>query len=278
MHSQGDRDPIETNMTGTARDPERVRAMMEATEEFPPSSDGDARGIAAVRVAYATAREPVSGRRSAVRVGLLMDKLGERLAFERAGTRLYEALLSKHEAYGSFGGGPSAEDLTTILKDEHEHFQMLRQTIEELGGDPTELTASANLQLTASKGIAAVVVDPRTTLLESLEVIALAELADNEGWEALAELARGADQEDLAMRCGTALAAEEEHLDKVRTWLAAGQGRRQLATEAEFEPESPRDEEGAIGEGVIDEGKSRSARPESPSPTGKKRPATRRKR
>ena len=37
---------------------------------------------------------------------LLMDKLGERLAFEHAGARLYEALLSKHRAYGSFDGRP----------------------------------------------------------------------------------------------------------------------------------------------------------------------------
>ena len=35
-----------------------------------------------------------------------LDKLGERLAFERTGVRLYEALISKHEALGSFAGGP----------------------------------------------------------------------------------------------------------------------------------------------------------------------------
>ena len=32
----------------------------------------------------------------------LMDKLGQHLAFERTGTRLSEALISKLEAYGSF--------------------------------------------------------------------------------------------------------------------------------------------------------------------------------
>jgi hypothetical protein len=46
---------------------------------------------------------------------LLLDKLGERLAFERSGTRLYEALVSKHDAFGSFSGGPSREDLEHVL-------------------------------------------------------------------------------------------------------------------------------------------------------------------
>ena len=65
-----------------------------------------------------------------------MDKLGERLAFERSGTRLYEALVSKHNAFGSFAGGPRKGDLEEILQEEFGHFTMLSSTIEQLAGTP----------------------------------------------------------------------------------------------------------------------------------------------
>ena len=68
---------------------------------------------------------------------------------------------------------------------------MLQAAIEQLGGDPTAVTPSANLQATAAHGIQKVVVDPRTTLLQ-LEAALVAELTDNACWEALIELAQEA--------------------------------------------------------------------------------------
>jgi len=159
---------------------------------------------------------------------LFIDKLGERLAFERGGVRLYETLVSKYDAYGSFSGGPSRGDLRQILNDEFSHFAMLTQAIEQLGGDPTAVTPSANLHATLSMGIIQVLTDPRTTLLQSLEGILLAELADNACWEALSGLARLAGEEKLKERFLRAYTAEQQHLEKVRDWLAAGQGRTQL--------------------------------------------------
>jgi rubrerythrin len=231
----------EKNMTGAAVAPERAEAMVAATEEFGPSGDGDARAIAAVRVMYAN-EDPTPRPDGAEADGsaVLLDKLGERLAFERAGVRLYEALVSKHEAYGSFEGGPSREDLEHLLGEEQAHFAMLGEAIAELGGDPTELTRSATVQLAASRGVADVLVDPRVSFVESLEAIAIAELADNECWQTLAELARLGGNEDLGEQCEEAFATEQEHLEKVRSWLAAAQGRPlgREAGEAEDEAES----------------------------------------
>ena len=56
-----------------------------------------------------------------------MDKIGERLAFERTGTRLYEALVSKHEAFGSFPGGPSGAGEDALV----EPFEQAHATKEE---------------------------------------------------------------------------------------------------------------------------------------------------
>jgi hypothetical protein len=232
------------NKTGGATAPQRLQEMVSGSELFLPQSTGSAQVIADVRIAYAAEAEPVGSVpmpaslagtvKTAVKAitganpTLFVDKLGERLAFERSGVRLYESVVSKYDAYGSFTGGPSREDLRQILNDEFSHFAMLSQAMEQLGGDPTAVTPSANLQATMSMGIIQVLTDPRTTLLQSLEGILLAELADNECWEALSELASQAGEDELEARFSRAHAREQEHLLKVRMWLAAGHGRTQL--------------------------------------------------
>jgi rubrerythrin len=231
-----------TNRTGIAMAPERSQEMLTGMEEFPPNSQGSALDIAQVRIAYAQEAEPMgsipmpAGLKGKVQTAvkavmgeqptLFMDKLGERLAFERTGTRLYEALISKHEAFGSFAGGPSKADLEHICEEEYRHFTMLQAAIEQLGGDPTAVTPAANLSATASQGIPKVIVDPRTTLLQSLEAALIAELSDNACWETLIELAQQAGEDDLARQFEQALVNEQDHLRKVQTWLAAGQGRK----------------------------------------------------
>jgi hypothetical protein len=133
---------------------------------------------------FATVVETINGEHPI----FFLDKLGERLAFERAGTRLYDALLSKYDAYGSFTAGPSRDDLEHVREEEYRHCTLLQAAIAQLGGDPTTVTPSANLQATAAHGVQQVVVDPRTTLLQSLEAALIAELTDNACWKALIEL------------------------------------------------------------------------------------------
>jgi hypothetical protein len=230
------------NRTGAGPVPERLDAMVAGTREFPPSSRGSAKDIAGVRIAYAAEAEPPGHVPAPLGLGnkvktlaksamgshftQLIDKLGERLAFERTGTRLYEALVSKHAAYGSFAGGPTEADLQHILAEEHRHFELLRAAIMRMGGDPTALTPSANLHATASKGIGAVLVDPRTSLLDGLEAVLIAELTDAEGWDTLLALAGEAGEGALASEFEEARRNEADHVQKVRGWVAAGQRRR----------------------------------------------------
>src|SRR5690606_31701525 len=118
--------------------------------------------------------------------------------FERSGTRLYEALLSKLEADGGFDDGPTRDDLVDILEEEHRHFALLVDVMRGLGGDPTAVTPSADLSATAPMGVVKVITDGRTTLLQGLEAILIAELTDRQGWESLVELAREAGKKELA--------------------------------------------------------------------------------
>jgi rubrerythrin len=230
---------IGANRTGTRLAPERCEEMLAATTEFPPSSQGDASALAVARLDYASSAEPVGtmpppggiveGVKTAAKMVRgqqpvrMLDKLGERLAFERTGVRLYEALLSKHDT--AFKGGPSRQAVQHILDEEREHFTMLREMIEAQGGDPTAITPSANVHATASKGLGAVLTDPRTTFVEGLEAVLIAELTDNECWDGLIGLADAAGDSDLLARFTGARDREREHLDLVRGWLAAAYDR-----------------------------------------------------
>ena len=268
------------NRTGMALSPELSAELVEATSTTQPSADGDARAIAEVRIMYAQQGEPVgsipppatakatlktmakaiTGKKMLV----FVDKLGERLAFERSGTRLYDALLSKFDAYGTWDGGPSRPDLEEIRDEEHQHFMMLRSTIEEMGGDPTAVTPSANLHAVASKGLCAALSDPRTDLREGLEAILVAELVDNDCWENLSDLARALGQDELAVRFDGALEQERDHLRRVRQWLGVSLSR--LATGGMAESFTARTEErerrmsATDSPEIEDEGSSRSQR------------------
>src|SRR5690606_11750498 len=101
------------NRTGAALHPEGTRELVSVTEATPPSSPGDGRLIHAIRNEYAREGEllghlPRTGEKAGrgKKAGLfatLLDKMGERLAFERSGVRLYEALLAKLDAEEPIG-------------------------------------------------------------------------------------------------------------------------------------------------------------------------------
>ena len=229
------------NRTGIATSPMQTEKMIEGTTEFLPNPIGDDGVIGLVRGDYAKSSEslgsvpPPMDLKGAATTALravrglrptqFIDKLAERLAFERSGVRLYEALISKYDALGSFEGGPTREELLQTLREEHEHFRMLTDAVAALGGDPTVVTPSADLHATMTRGILEVMVDARTTLTQCLEAALLAELADNEAWETLTSLAKQNGEEQMAKLFDEARAEEEEHLENVRAWLAAAQNR-----------------------------------------------------
>lgn len=233
---------VGTNRTGIESVLKRANEMLRASEEFSNGDEPDSALIADVRGSYAVEVDPmgtmpppptISGAVKAV-VGLLagtqpiqlLDKLGERLVFERTGVRLYEAILGKVQAHGSFSDGPTEEDIKRILLQEHAHFRLIEEIIRDLGADPTVLTPSANVHATMTAGILAVVVDPRTDLPACLEAALLAELSDNEGWETLLRLLTEAGHEAAEKHVRKALKDEAEHLGSVRMWIAAAQGRK----------------------------------------------------
>jgi rubrerythrin len=209
----------------TTTHPELLEEMVAGTREFGPTSHGGPELIANLRIRYAKEADPLATMPPAPDVEArylpLLDKLGARLQFERTGVRLYEALISKLDAYGGFEGGPSRADLERIRDEEKQHLQLVHTLIRRIGGDPTAMTPSANLQAIASRGVMDVLVDPRTTFRECLETIVIAELADHESWRALVRQASKLDP-NMSLEIARAEETEDQHLEKLRAWLAVG--------------------------------------------------------
>jgi rubrerythrin len=148
-----------------------------------------------------------------------MDKLGERIAFERTGVRLYQALISKYEGSADKHLYPELDILRRFHQEEKDHFHMLSKIMEELGGDATAMTPSADMAGVASMGWLQVLTDPRTDFLQCLEIILQAELVDNDSWEILIELAEKLGQTQLATQFQAAKNEEDVHLESIRRWV-----------------------------------------------------------
>lgn len=149
---------------------------------------------------------------------ILLDKLGERLAFERTGTRLYDALITKCEVMLDGDISMTIEDLEHIRADEARHFLLVADAIESLGGDSTAQTPSADLAGVESMGLVQVLNDARTTIAQSLHAIVTAELSDKAGWETLVALVDEHGLTDMVNDFTNALNQEREHLALVQTW------------------------------------------------------------
>lgn len=232
MKSSGAKQAMEGNRTGIQTAPELAEEMIEGANSAMPSSDGGPEEIAEVRSEYIAEGFPIGSKpgiavsdeagadEDETSLAVFMDKLGERLAFERMGTRLYEAFYNKCETLGEASPGPTLEDIQHIGSEELEHFQLLTRTITEAGGDPTVQSPSADIAAVASIGILQVLTDPRTSLAQCLQALLTAELTDNAGWELLIQLADNLGYEELSTQFQEALTNEEEHLENVRSWLS----------------------------------------------------------
>lgn len=250
------------NRTGAAVSPAGVQAMNEAVLRYSPPSSIDTSAADTERAMYATGADPVgsipppvsiSGALKAGVAGLmgdrpelLMDKMGERIAFERTGIRLYDALIAKYTAVTASGDGlpalaealaTSGEDweaqseallnetplqsLERIRNEELQHLHMLCDAMASLGGDPTAQTPCADVAGVASAGLMQVVTDPRTTLAQCLTAVLTAELSDGAGWELLIQLTEQGGHDQLTGSFLTAYGQEAQHQQAIQSWLSS---------------------------------------------------------
>jgi hypothetical protein len=202
------------NRTGIKASPANSDAMQQR-DHMSIGQDGDEEELAAVRTSYIVDAEVVGSMPQPLDAQVLLDKLGERMAFERTGTRLYDALITKCRACDS---GLDLDELQEYRDAEARHFLMLADAITALGGDPTAQTPSADMAGVEAMGLVQVMNDPRATVAQSLHALLLAEMGDKAGWETLIALADEQGHLNLIDDFTQALNEEREHLDQVQAW------------------------------------------------------------
>jgi rubrerythrin len=219
------------NRTGIQMSPLQASRMAEGARQMSPELAAE-RGDLEVRRDYADASEglgsvPVPGTVTGIlksgldlmtgkRPQVLVDKLGERLAFERSGVRLYDSLLVKCSATDPGLPPIDLAMLQGFRDQEAQHFALVVEALESLGADPTAQTPCADLAGVEGSGLIQAMNDPRTSLLQSLHVILDAELLDRSGWELLIELAQATGHHGLAERLAPAARQEGEHVRQLR--------------------------------------------------------------
>jgi len=250
------------NRTGMQASPADSQDLLEVSGgQFADSPPPDSlrSGLAETRAEYIAEAEPlgtVPASRTPVgavkrgakllkdeRMQVFMDKLSERAAYERGGTRLYDALLTKHRAESGSEtpnrtGGDSMQvteqTLVAFRNQEADHFLLVSEAIRQLGGDPTVQTPSADAVGVMSIGLIQVVTDPRTSLAQCVAAVLTAELTDVASWDLLAQFADAMDQKEMARDFREALTHEEQHLQVIRQWhttLVLGHGATRAAVE-----------------------------------------------
>ena len=222
----------EGNRTGIQTAPDLAQELIEGAAAASPSSDGGPEAIAEYRAEYIKEGFPVGSLPSLpfskeakaneddAGMAVLLDKLSERLAFERMGTRLYEALINKVSVLGESSPGPTLAELQKIRGDELRHFLLIKNAVTTLGGDPTTQSPCADIAAVASLGLLQVLTDPRTSVTQCLQAMLTAELTDNDGWRMLINLADTLGHAEMVNDFQAALQNEEEHLTNVRNWLS----------------------------------------------------------
>jgi bacterioferritin (cytochrome b1) len=208
--------------------------MLELVDRSQSEPLGDGELIAEVRNLYISEAEPLGtvpapGTAKGVlktgaqmltgkRPQVLIDKLAERLAFERGGARLYDGVIAKCTSVGTGAEGISIDALREIREEEVAHFELLTECLELLGADPTAQTPSADAVGVETMGLLQLVSDPRSSVAHSLHAALNAELSDVAGWAILIALADEFGQKDIANRFRKAEETETRHLARVRSW------------------------------------------------------------
>src|SRR5690606_18244049 len=97
-----------------------------------------------------------------------IDKIDERIAFERTGVRLYDALISMYKGADDNSAFPELATLARFREEDRKHFELACRAMEKIGGACTAMTPAADLAGVGGMGLVQVLADPRTNFKQCL--------------------------------------------------------------------------------------------------------------
>lgn len=149
-------------------------------------------------------------------------RLGQQTAFETMQVKLYERLLAKHRAFGSFEGGPTRREIEGMLDQERQQLRLLDTVLAE-AGLPASVTSvyRKDLPNRMNGGVARVLYDARSMVKDCLEAVLVTEFADRRGWTLLIEAGQRAGQTVWIDRFLAAEKVEAGHLRRLWSWIRA---------------------------------------------------------
>lgn len=229
-------DQMGTNRTGMDASPFDSKKMLEGAEKF-FHTQGSIQSLKALKrerndEAGSVGSVPIPGTPKGVFKATMkkmtgrhpetfINKLGERLAYERSGVRIYESFIEKCMSANNEGREMISIPIDRVRQfrdEEAKHFHLLKECLESIGADPTAQTPDADVSGVASMGMMKVIADPRTSLSQCLETMLAIELTDNAAWELLIKLAEDMGMDDMARKFTIAREEEDIHLQEIRTW------------------------------------------------------------
>lgn len=170
----------------------------------------------------------------------VIDVLNERLAFERAGVKLYDRILGVMRASGDENVLRMLEEMQGHREEEKEHEEWLEEQIRFLGGDAHAETEKSRLITRESKGIEEVVMSD-AKLPHLFHALLAAELVDNAGWDLLVQLADEAGDRSAKRELKKRLHEEEDHLLFIRKAVEKLSFQEVLGEEVKLPRKSPMD-------------------------------------
>jgi rubrerythrin len=195
--------------------PAFARASEDGTLGHPRSGiPATAASRAQVRVALGKRRNPMQklAQRNSARI---LDLLGERMTFERAGVRLYDQILTRMRASADERIQAMCETMEKHRAEEKEHEEWLGVQIRALGGNTEVMTEHSRLVEQESQGIEQVMRSDEN-IVHDFHALLSAELTDNAGWDLLKGLADELGDKDAKREFTRRLHEEEDHLLFVR--------------------------------------------------------------
>lgn len=145
----------------------------------------------------------------------VIDVLSERLAFERAGVKLYDRILEVMRSASDQNVDRMLEQMQEHREEEKEHEEWLEGQTRALGGDAHAETEHSELIQRESTGIEQVVMTD-AKLPHLFHALLAAELVDNAGWDLLVALADEAGDHEARREFSKRMHEEADHLLLVR--------------------------------------------------------------